>query len=89
MAACVPALAYYRDAAESARKNHAALEQRRLTAPVLGISSSHGSIPDMAASISPWAENVTGVIVPDAGHYIPEEQPEAVAAALTDFFSGR
>jgi pimeloyl-ACP methyl ester carboxylesterase len=42
----------------------------------------------MAASISPWAENVTGVIVPDAGHYIPEEQPEAVAAALTDFFSG-
>jgi pimeloyl-ACP methyl ester carboxylesterase len=43
----------------------------------------------MAASISPWAENVTGVIVPDAGHYIPEEQPEAVAAALTDFFSGR
>jgi pimeloyl-ACP methyl ester carboxylesterase len=81
-------LAYYRDAAESARKNRAALEQRRLTAPVLGISSSHGSIPDMAASISPWAKNVTGVIVPDAGHYIPEEQPEAVAAALTDFFSG-
>ncbi|MEU9397380.1 alpha/beta hydrolase, partial [Streptomyces sp. NPDC048324] len=60
-----------------------------LTAPVLGISSSHGSIPDMAASISPWAENVTGAIVPNAGHYIPEEQPEAVAAALTDFFSGR
>ncbi|MFG2927630.1 alpha/beta fold hydrolase [Streptomyces achromogenes] len=82
-------LAYYRDAAESARKNRAALERRRLTVPVLGISSSHGSIPDMAASLSPWAENVTGVLVPDAGHYIPEEQPEAVAAALTDFFSGR
>ncbi|MFJ4435276.1 alpha/beta fold hydrolase [Streptomyces sp. NPDC088923] len=82
-------LAYYRDAAESARKNRTALEQRRLATPVLGISGSHGSIPDMAASLSPWAENVTGVIVPDSGHYIPEEQPEAVAAALTDFFSGR
>ena len=43
----------------------------------------------MAASISPGAENLAGVIVPDAGHYIPEEQPEVVAAALTDCFSGR
>ncbi|CAM5573227.1 putative protein OS=Kitasatospora aureofaciens OX=1894 GN=GCM10010502_56660 PE=4 SV=1 [Kitasatospora aureofaciens] len=80
-------LAYYRDAAESARKNHQALERRRLTVPVLGISSSHGSVPDMAASIRPWTENTTGVVVPDAGHFIPDEQPEAVAAALTDFIS--
>jgi pimeloyl-ACP methyl ester carboxylesterase len=80
-------LAYYRDAAESARKNHHALEGRRLTVPVLGISSSHGSIPDMAASISPWADNVTGVLVPDAGHFIPDEQPEAVAAALAAFIA--
>lgn len=80
-------LAYYRDAAESARRNHEALERRRLAVPVLGISSSHGSIPDMAASVGPWAENVGGVIVPDAGHFIPEEQPEAVAAALTGFIT--
>ena len=78
-------LAYYRDAAESAGRNHEALRQRQLTVPVLGISSSHGSVPDMAASISPWAENVTGVTVPDAGHFIPDEQPEAVAAALAGF----
>lgn len=78
-------LAYYRDAAESARKNRQALERRRLTVPILGISSSHGSIPDMAASISPWAENITGVVVPDAGHFIPDEQPEAVAAAIAEF----
>ncbi|MFB9931927.1 alpha/beta fold hydrolase [Amycolatopsis halotolerans] len=78
-------LAYYRDAAESARKNHAALEQRHLTVPVLGISSSHGSIPDMAASISPWADNATGVVIPNSGHFIPDEQPAAVVAALTAF----
>jgi pimeloyl-ACP methyl ester carboxylesterase len=78
-------LAYYRDAAESARRNHEALERQRLTVPVLGISSSHGSIPDMAASLSPWAEQVTGVVVPDAGHFIPDEQPEAVAAAIAGF----
>ncbi|MCG7202701.1 alpha/beta fold hydrolase [Streptomyces arenae] len=78
-------LAYYRDAAESARKNHEALARQRLTLPVLGISSSHGSIPDMAASIKPWADHATGIVVPDAGHFIPDEQPDAVAAALTDF----
>ncbi|BCL26333.1 alpha/beta fold hydrolase [Streptomyces aurantiacus] len=81
------ALAYYRDAAESARKNHEALERQHLTLPVLGISSSHGSIPDMAASIGPWADNATGVVVPNAGHFIPDEQPDAVAAALTDFIA--
>ncbi|MFD0020750.1 alpha/beta fold hydrolase [Streptomyces sp. NPDC058382] len=80
-------LAYYRDAAESARKNHEALEQQHLTVPVLGISSSHGSIPDMAASIRPWAAHATGIVVPDAGHFIPDEQPDAVAAALAGFIS--
>lgn len=81
------ALAYFRDAAESARENHDALASGpgHLTIPVLGISSSHGSIPDMAASISPWAENVTGVVIPEAGHFIPDEQPDATVNALTAF----
>jgi len=83
------ALAYFRDAEESGRKNRAALTsadgQGHLTLPVLGISSSHGSIPDMAASLSPWADNVTGVVIPQAGHFIPDEQPDAVARALSAF----
>ncbi|GAA2597700.1 alpha/beta hydrolase [Winogradskya consettensis] len=79
------ALAYYRDAAESARLNHEALARKHLTLPVLGISSSHGSIPDMAASLKPWAPTVTGITIADAGHFIPDEQPAAAAAALTDF----
>ncbi|PKV90982.1 pimeloyl-ACP methyl ester carboxylesterase [Amycolatopsis echigonensis] len=78
-------LAYYRDAAESARKNRDALDRQRLTVPVLGISSSHGSIPDMGASLSPWADQATGVVLPDAGHFIPDEQPDAVVAAVTSF----
>jgi pimeloyl-ACP methyl ester carboxylesterase len=39
----------------------------------------------MAASISPWAENVTGVVIPEAGHFIPDEQPDATVDALTAF----
>ncbi|MFF1570099.1 alpha/beta fold hydrolase, partial [Streptomyces sp. NPDC058293] len=80
-------LSYYRDAAESARKNHDALGRQHLTVPVLGISSSHGSIPDMAASISPWADNVAGVVIPHSGHFIPDEQPAAVVDALTAFIA--
>ncbi|MEU7043520.1 alpha/beta hydrolase [Streptomyces varsoviensis] len=80
-------LAYYRDAAASARKNHEALDERRLTLPVLGVSSSDGSIPDMAASIRPWADNATGIVVPDAGHFIPDEQPDAVTAAIAGFIA--
>ena len=56
--------------------------------PVLGVSSSHGSIPDMAASLSPWTSDTAGAGVPGAGHFIPDEQPEAVAAALIDFIDG-
>ena len=79
------ALGYFRDAAESARQNREALERGHLTIPVLGISSSHGSIPDMAGSIGPWAQHVTGVVIPEAGHFIPEEQPDATVDALTAF----
>ena len=78
-------LAYYREAADSARRNHEALERGLLTIPVLGVSSSHGSIPDMAASVRPWAPNATGVVIPQAGHFIPDEQPEATASALIAF----
>ena len=81
-------LGYFRDAAESARENRDALERGRLTIPVLGISSSHGSIPDMAAALNPWAENVTGVVIPEAGHFIPDEQPDATADAVTAFIFG-
>ncbi|MCU1682760.1 MAG: putative hydrolase [Amycolatopsis sp.] len=78
-------LAYFRDGEESARKNRETLERGHLTVPVLGISSSHGSIPDMAASLSPWAENVTGVVIAKAGHFIPDEQPDATVDAVTAF----
>jgi pimeloyl-ACP methyl ester carboxylesterase len=32
------------------------------------------------------AANVTGVIVPLSGHWIPEEQPEFVINQLSNFF---
>jgi hypothetical protein len=32
------------------------------------------------------AENVTGIIVPNSGHYIAEEQPQFVINQLSNFF---
>jgi len=32
------------------------------------------------------AENVQGIIVPDSGHYIAEEQPQFVINQLSSFF---
>lgn len=39
----------------------------------------------MAASINPWADNVAGVVIPRAGHFIPDERSDAVVDALTAF----
>jgi len=33
------------------------------------------------------ADDVTGAVVPDCGHFVPEEQPEALAALLLDHFA--
>ena len=35
------------------------------------------------------ASDARGVAIPDGGHYLPEEQPEAVAEALLAFAAGR
>jgi pimeloyl-ACP methyl ester carboxylesterase len=34
------------------------------------------------------AQNVTGITVPNSGHYIAEEQPDVVVKLLNNFFSG-
>jgi pimeloyl-ACP methyl ester carboxylesterase len=33
------------------------------------------------------AQNVTGIKVPNSGHWIPEERPEFVVNMLNNFFS--
>ena len=54
--------------------------------PVLALSADQGSIPDMAAPLRAFADDVRGVRIADCGHFMPEEQPAAVASALAAFF---
>jgi pimeloyl-ACP methyl ester carboxylesterase len=79
-------LAYYRSAALSAQQNRELQAHGKLSMPILAISAEQGSIPDMAAPLRPFAADVTGVVVPYCGHFLPEEQPEAIARELSGFF---
>ncbi|WP_035657047.1 alpha/beta hydrolase [Bradyrhizobium sp. STM 3809] len=79
-------LAYYRAAAVSADQNRELRARGRLKPPVLAVGADQGSIVDMAAPLREVAEQVEGITIGACGHYIPEEQPEALAEQLMAFF---
>ena len=43
------------------------------------------SIPAMGEALQPYFQKVTSVVVQDSGHFVPEEQPEALAKHLLTF----
>jgi pimeloyl-ACP methyl ester carboxylesterase len=43
------------------------------------------SIPNMGDSLRPYFNGVRSVVIPDSGHFVPEEQPEALAKTLLTF----
>jgi haloacetate dehalogenase len=62
---------------------------RRITCPVLALWSARDELPrwfDVLDVWRRWADDVRGHGI-DAGHYLAEEAPGAVASALTDFLS--
>jgi pimeloyl-ACP methyl ester carboxylesterase len=50
----------------------------------LGVGGQY-SIPQMGASLQPYFQNCTPLTVSDSGHFVPEEQPAAIAKALEAF----
>jgi pimeloyl-ACP methyl ester carboxylesterase len=65
-----------------------------LTMPVLALGAGYipafGGNPNTAAEngMKMLAQNVTGIIVQNSGHFIQEEQPDVVVKLLNNFFSG-
>jgi pimeloyl-ACP methyl ester carboxylesterase len=43
------------------------------------------AIPTMGDALRPYFENVTSTVIANSGHFVPEEQPQAVAQALRSF----
>jgi pimeloyl-ACP methyl ester carboxylesterase len=60
----------------------------KLSIPLLAVGGEH-SIPTMGESLRPCFEHVTSVVVPESGHFVPEEQPEFLAKALLTFLNAR
>jgi pimeloyl-ACP methyl ester carboxylesterase len=77
----------YRAFDKDVAENRAALEQDgKLTLPVLAVGgaiSTTGSL--MESMMREVADNVTAVLIADAGHWIPEEQPRVLAQAIDEF----
>ena len=79
-------LAYYR-AVLTDIEIHADLKTRLIRVPLLALSADAGSAPDLYERLRALGEDVRGGSIPDSGHYIPEEQPELLAAQLRDFIA--
>jgi pimeloyl-ACP methyl ester carboxylesterase len=43
------------------------------------------SIPTMGEALQPYFKSVKSIVISDSGHFVPEEQPEALAKALLSF----
>lgn len=79
-------LEYYASVWQDLEANKATM-QTKLTMPVLGIGGRH-CIGDMVGKLlEPVAENVRSAVVEDAGHWISDESPQALADLLIDFLS--
>jgi pimeloyl-ACP methyl ester carboxylesterase len=74
---------YCRKIVEDMEFNAAHLKGK-LPTPLLAVGGEH-SIPTMGESLRPCFEDVTSVVIADCGHFVPEEQPEALASALFNF----
>ena len=47
------------------------------------------TMPTVIYGMKILAQNVQGIIVPNSGHYIAEEQPVFLVKSLNNFFSGK
>jgi len=86
---------YYRAFPQDAIQN-INYSKTKLTMPVLAVGGGYfpalgGNItmPTIISNMKILAQNVTGIVVPNSGHFIPEEQPDFVVKLLNNFFSGK
>jgi pimeloyl-ACP methyl ester carboxylesterase len=47
------------------------------------------SIPAMGDALQPYFRTVTSVVIPDSGHFVPEEQPEVLTKAIVAHLSAQ
>jgi pimeloyl-ACP methyl ester carboxylesterase len=68
-----------------AKDNQAFLAKGKLTMPVLAIGGASSYGDHLATQLGDAASDVRGVSIPNAGHWLMEEQPAASVAAIVGF----
>jgi pimeloyl-ACP methyl ester carboxylesterase len=74
--------------AQDAEDNKALLAQRKLDIPVLAVGAEKSFGAGMADELRFAANHVEGGIVPNSGHWVMEENPEATTALVVKFLGG-
>ena len=67
--------------------NRAFLAKGKLTMPVLALGGEKSYGAGMAAEIGAVASNVKGGVIPEAGHWVMEENPGATTKLVADFLA--
>jgi pimeloyl-ACP methyl ester carboxylesterase len=78
------ALMYYRAIFETAAQNRATATST-LAQPVLGVGGGAWLGELMKQAIEPVCADLRFEVIPDCGHFVPEEAPERLAALLLEF----
>jgi pimeloyl-ACP methyl ester carboxylesterase len=76
---------YYRSVFEDAKQNKEYGEEK-LEIPILTIGGEAGLGNITTTSFQKVANNVTGITLPNTGHFIPEERPNFLTKQILDFF---
>jgi pimeloyl-ACP methyl ester carboxylesterase len=74
---------------QDAIDNKAFLAKGKLKMPILAIGADKSFGTAMAEDLNFVAENVTGEVVPNSGHWLMEEQPAATIAAIKAFIEAK
>jgi pimeloyl-ACP methyl ester carboxylesterase len=83
---------YYRNIPNNIVDNRALLQSGfKLPMPVLAVgggrTEARARAQEPELSLREIAADVQGMIVPDSGHFVPEEQPQVLASRLLEFFA--
>ena len=76
---------YYRAVFEDSEQNKEYANEK-LEIPILTIGGEAGIGNFTAASFQKVANNVTGIMLPNTGHFIPEERPNFLTKQILEFF---
>jgi pimeloyl-ACP methyl ester carboxylesterase len=77
--------AQFRAFSQDAADNRTFLAQGKLQMPVLAFGGEATFGPMIGAVIRYVADNVEDAVIPDCGHWITEEQPQATTDLVVDF----